>query len=95
MTTDIGQLVISRRPGESFLVGDYNVVVNLVPGTRQAEVQAQAPQMAPITKRLHADAKLHLAEDISIQTVVDRRRIVVTIRAPKHIKILRSELVGK
>lgn len=95
MTPDIGQLVISRKPGESFFVGDYEVVVNRVPGTRQVEVQAQAPRMAPITKRLHADAKLHLTEDISIQTVAESRRIIVTIRAPKHIKILRSELVNR
>ncbi len=100
MTSDIGQLAISRKSGESFLVGDFTVTVLRVPGSRNTvELQVQAPHTPLSTKRLHADAKLHLTEDISIQAHRDSprhgERFLVLIRAPKNIKILRSELISK
>lgn len=95
----ISRLHISRKNGQSFLIGDHTTVT-LFRQPRSQLITAEIQQKNGKRRRVNIQMgkTFYPCPDVAISVTPDGNRgssLRVTIEAPRSIKILRSELVGR
>jgi sRNA-binding carbon storage regulator CsrA len=96
MQSNLGKLVISRRSGESFYIGDLSLTVQQQTGAKAIDLLLDFPDGYKRTIHMQDQSTHDLGNSISLYMAVDSKRgnrPTIAITAPKHIKILRSELM--
>ena len=86
-------LVLTRREGESLLIGNDIRVTVLIIFEKRIKLQLKDLENKVITCRLGATTPIR--GDITVKIVdIDQKQVKLGIEAPKDLKIYREEAVG-